>query len=520
MSLKLKLNTKSNPPPPGSTPSTPLATPGGTKLKFKIGPKSAVSSPAHIPLSQSLYESSKTKTTKAGRTSKPTAKIIQQKRSIKEEPDSDDEGTKFDIESTDTINVARPHKKLKLSIGNPSTVGPTSAAPKTPGTVILKTKLKGRLPPRPQGVGYDSEASDREEDPAIEEQFVIRMIPGPDCDYLRDCVIGKKFGIPKSQGGADIYMRFFHENGRRGIIKIKDKIYATTLVDLPCIVEGMKSWDKRGWWKSADICQLLLVFAPVEREEEAKTINLPTGVDPVTFQYPHGLTAPMHYARKRVFRKRVSKTTIEAVEDEVERLLREDDLAEGSRFEMVDPERHESQFSPQGSDYGDDIYSGNEDAEGEDDDQDQTGYFDEHMNGGIEDTEHADALAAELEAEMMAEMGGDTPATDTPAVPGTPLIPEQNAEEQVEEYDSGDESAEDDDDDAASEVDIEAKNREKLEEGIREDIQDLERQLVDQQNKLAQQTNVLLKKRVEESIRKIKAELQLKKASINEEEEA
>jgi TATA-binding protein-associated factor Taf7 len=31
-------------------------------------------------------------------------------------------------------------------------------------------------------------------------------------------------------------------------------------VDLPCIVEGMKSWDRRGWYKSADICQMLLVL--------------------------------------------------------------------------------------------------------------------------------------------------------------------------------------------------------------------------------------------------------------------
>lgn len=527
LKLKLNTNTKSIAPSGASTPQTPLATPGGTpRLKIKLNAKSTPSSPApQSAPSQAPFQASppppavgslEQKKSKAGRVTKPTAKILDRKRNIQNEDDSDDEGT---------ISVQQPiQKKLKLSMSHTNgPPGPMSAALKTPGTVILKTKVKGKIPPRPPGVGYDSEASDREVDPAIEEQFVMRMMPGPDCEYLQWAVANKKFGIPKSQGGAEVYMRFFNENGRRGIMKIRDKIYATTLVDLPCIVEGMKSWDKRGWWKSADICQLLLIFALIEKEEDAKTIDLPEDVDPVTFQYPHGLTAPMHFARKRVFRKRVSKSTIEAVEEEVERLLRADATAIASRFEMMDPERHGSQFSPQGSEFGEDeVYSGNEDAEGEEDDQD--GYFASHEV--VHDEAHAEDLAAELEADLEADleaemMGADqTPAStiDAPSFPtGTPLTLEDQGEEDGEEYDSGDESIEEED--ATAEVDVEAQNREKVEEGIREDIREMERQLVQAQENLARQSNVLLRKRMEESIRKIKMELQLKKASIDEDDE-
>jgi transcription initiation factor TFIID subunit 7 len=110
-------------------------------------------------------------------------------------------------------------------------------------------------------------------------------------------------------------MKFFHEEGRRVTIIIRGRPYAATLVDLPYVIEGIKSWDRRGWWKSVDICQMLWVFAPIKKEEEAKTILLPKIIDPDTFQCPHGLTPPMHYARKRRFRKRISRTAIEAVED-------------------------------------------------------------------------------------------------------------------------------------------------------------------------------------------------------------
>jgi transcription initiation factor TFIID subunit 7 len=42
------------------------------------------------------------------------------------------------------------------------------------------------------GLGYDSEASDREEDPSIEEQIILRCRPGDDAEYLRGCLERKE----------------------------------------------------------------------------------------------------------------------------------------------------------------------------------------------------------------------------------------------------------------------------------------------------------------------------------------
>jgi transcription initiation factor TFIID subunit 7 len=50
------------------------------------------------------------------------------------------------------------------------------------------------------------------------------------------------------------------------------------------------------------------------------------------FVYPHGLTPPLRHVRKRRFRKRASKRTIESVEQEVERLLQQDELATEMKY--------------------------------------------------------------------------------------------------------------------------------------------------------------------------------------------
>lgn len=535
--LKLKLNTKpsSIAPPPSSvpqTPQTPLATPGGSKIKLKFAPtiKSARSSPAPTllpaaPPPPPAPPIEVPKKTKAGRQSKPSAKLLEQRK--RKEPETDDE-------DEIVVNVPNPPpKKLKLNVGGirPSG-GPASATPKTPASgVILKAKVKGKPPKRIPGEGYDSEASDREIDPHIEEQFILRMEPGEDCDYLRQAIIDRKIGIPKAMGGADVYMKFFEGNGRRAAIHIRGRIYAATLVDLPCIIEGMKSWDKRGWWKSADICQMLLVFALVRSDDEAKTIALPDVVDPTTYQYPHGLTAPMHHARKRVFRKRMSKNAIEAAEAAVERLLQADNLAKKTRFETFDPDQRDSQA------YSDDEqYSEDEDAEGEEDDQ---GYFNGH-HGQVEEEQDAqadDEPDEDFEAEFMAAFDEGEPAQDASATPmssnnlpessgtaaaETPAAaPDGDAEgEEVGEglfEDSGDESAEVEDDDDEGDADEKKQRQEQLD-VAREDILELESQLAQQQAQLAAQRNPILKRRVEENIRKIKQELQLKKGAIEEDE--
>ncbi|KAF7857965.1 hypothetical protein EAF04_009322 [Stromatinia cepivora] len=526
LKLSLKTNGGTNPSsgPPTPTPTTPsVLTPGGSKPKLKFSSKSATSPP--LP-----SDPSQPKLTKAGRAPKPTKKLTESRKRVKEEDDSGEE--------TISVTPRKPNiqdepakKKVKISL-KPKTASMGSISglpvPKTP--VIIKAKMKGKPPKRPLGEGYDSEASDTERDPSIEESFIFRMLPGDDCDYLRTCIAEKKIGVNPKVGGADIQMKFFQAEGRRAAVTIRGNVYAATLVDLPCIIEGMKSWDKRGWWKSTDICQMLWIYQKVANEDEAKTAPLPSIIDPQTFQYPHGLTPPMHLARKRRFRKRISRTAIEAVEEAVEKLLEEDRKAVSSEYKVISPEREQSSqvFSP-GSygDEGEDQYSQDEDAEGEADDG---GYF-FHING--EGHASGDEMGGDLEADLAAEMEAELEAgagfEDIAATPmsmsgvaATPIL-QGDTPAPNEEDDSGDESIEEgesaDEGSEADDVSDDEKARLAQLQEAKEDIIDLEKQIEALQAQLAAQNNPILRRRIEDKSRKLKAELEIKKSSIGEAED-
>ncbi|CAL3966231.1 hypothetical protein PZA11_002949 [Diplocarpon coronariae] len=485
------------------------------KPTLKLNTKKSVSSASTPEI--------KPKKSKAGRAPKPSSKLIEsRKRPRDDNTASEEEGS--------TIKVQPPKKKLTIAI-KPN--GPKTPISATPGAtpVVLKPKFKGKPPKRNPGEGYDSEASDKEDDPAIEEEFILRMVPGDDCEYIRKAIHDKKIGAPKLSGGADVQLKFYHEHGRRAAVIVQGRVYAATLVDLPCIVEGLKSWDKRGWWKSADICQMLWVFQQVNSELEAKTIPLPSIIDPETYQYPHGLTAPMHNVRKRRFRKRITKDEIEKVENEVERLMQADKASIRSKYIVHDPDRdsrRESEpYSPDGSatpfrhgtqqQYSEiegEESDEEDDAEGEDDD----GYYTNNQvttqaGPNYDNLPDADDLEADLEAAMEAnyeevEVEAATPLSNIVATPSG-AIPSG---------DSGDDSLEDSGDEG-SEIDEEERARLNAMQGIREDIADMEKELLVANAKLAATTNIILQKRIEDQMRKLRMEVQLKKSSIGEGEE-
>lgn len=429
---------------------------------------------------------------------------------------------------------------------------------------------------RPYGVGYDSEASDREEDPAIEEEFILRMAPGPDCDYLRQAVQERRFG-PRSEGGADVRMRFLDSEGRRSVVTIQGRHYAATMVDLPCIVEAMKSWDRRGWWKTADICQMLLVLGRVDKEEDANHYTLPTGdLDEKTWQYAHGLTPPMHWVRRRRFRKRASKPAIEEVEDKVEEHLRKDEECEESHYQMIDEDLLRLEQSRQASSEGQGGYNmlsnagmqedgleyGSQDAEGDLDDS--VGYFETgETAGGITTTEDADdGLEADLEQAMMMEYSdvAETPDSALPGgvqasqfsmaaenknnddktttAPATTTIPPnfpagahnmglttaksniedtsgEDADAPADEDDDDDDEDEDEDDDE-EELDDDALEQQQELQRQREEIADLEAAIRGQEVELERVQTAILKQKLSKKIQSLRADLALKRAAIGE----
>jgi transcription initiation factor TFIID subunit 7 len=520
---KLKLNVSRSQPP---TPATehPTSTPGPATQKKKAAPR------------------------------KPSAPGGSAKK----------RGANDDI-SPAAKRPAQGPRKPSLLIKPPSTpsAGPESATPLTAagGKLKLVNKLRQQsqvkklsisahnvkrpVPPRPLGVGYDSEDSEREEDPAIQQGLILRMQPGEDADKLHRAIAEGKVGLKASEGGLDVSIKFIAADLRRAVVRVQDRRYAAVLVDLPCIVESMKSWDRKGWWKVADIHQMLLVLGRVQGEEEAKNMELPKEVDPKTFQYAHGLTPPMHNARKHRFRKRVHHRQMENAEEEVERLLREDEAWELNNVqatvkvqEMTQAEldrRQDSGFDQDHTDYDADEMDADGEIVDSTEEYSQQGFFPggEHGDDGGDDLEAmlAGALGAEddeappASSDMIAESPatmGDHPASfvaaeniladdsmaETPAAtPGGDAQDEQSSDEDESDF-------EEDDDDEADVVDEDAAARAAEHAQHMEEVTDLEREIAAAKAKIAATTNQLVRRREEDKMRKLEEDLRMKRMAF------
>lgn len=230
----------------------------------------------------------------------------------------------------------------------------------------------------------------------------------------------------------------------------------------------------------------MLVIEKRIQEEEAVIANRNVNVD--EFIWPHGITPPLHHARKRRFRKRVNRRTIESVEEEVERLIAADSLAAEVKYEVlenVNPDLSDSEFIERDeavdaltpgileSEVGDAPTPGADVGDGDGDEAEGEGDFDAE-------------LAAELDLALGDEEGGD--------------------EEDEDEEDEEEESDEEDEDDE----DIQER---KL---LNEEIRDLEAAVAKKQHEIASSANPLVKKRFEDALKKLSADLEMKQAQRDE----
>ncbi|KAF7338130.1 Transcription initiation factor TFIID subunit 7 [Mycena venus] len=362
-----------------------------------------------------------------------------------------------------------------------------SAAARSKPQPKLKLKLSDKAAAQAPGMSflgqYDRELDSDDEDLAFEEQFILRMPAGEDCDKLRKMVASREIT-------NDVWFKF--KDSRRAVFHIGNNTYSSKLVDLPCIIESQKTLDNKQMFKVADICQvalfyirtllMLVVENRIEHDEPLghKNFNIEE------FIWPHGITPPLHHVRKRRFRKRVNRRTIESVEQAVERLLDEDSLASEVKYDIlenVNPDLSDSEFiereepidapTPAISDGGDAVAGGDAQEDNESEESD------EH------DGEIDEELAAELDLALGDEEGdGD-------------------------DEDDDDESEEDDEDD---DDDEDAQSRKLL----NEEIRDLEAAVAKKENEIANSANILIKKRFEDALKKLTADLEMKRAQRDE----
>ncbi|GAM90890.1 hypothetical protein ANO11243_089360 [Dothideomycetidae sp. 11243] len=558
MKLKLHTGTKAGSPttagsPPPPSAQTPTPSTGGFKLKIRT---SAPPTPAteHAPNAVTV---------------EPLAPpAVKPKRAYNKKPKDGTDAKKGGKRAADTDispapkrpAVDEPRRRISFKVSDSAyadeirVATPTSAGPKlklapsrraSTGPKAITLTAKKRPPPRPVGVGYDSEASDAETDPAIEQQFVLRM-PDPsafddetmrkrvrdDAQYLHTAIEEKKIGLSIPEGGADISFRFVSRDLRRAVITIRGTRYSAVMVDLPCVVESLKSWDRRGgWWKVADLAQMLLVIAPIppddDADEAAKRATLPRDIDR-DMRYAHGLTPPMHYVRKRRFRKRVSHRDIEGVEEEVERLLREDKECESRGGQVrwrvydgnainsmanddldADGEYVESTEDPYGMGGGAPSITAETPQADEDDELNEADLLAGLEN--MDDEEEEEDAEGDIDATSFSIAAADaTRSSSQAATPSAAAAPESSSDDESSSDEDdlpngggGGGGALLDDEDARAEANERA--------AARDEIADLEREVRNKRAEYNRVTNQLLRQRVRQNLQALEDELEMKR---------
>ncbi|XP_072938870.1 transcription initiation factor TFIID subunit 7-like [Epargyreus clarus] len=170
----------------------------------------------------------------------------------------------------------------------------------------------------------------------LESQFIMRL-PEEPAKALRELL----------QSGESFKNRLtiqIDPDMRQGEVRFDHWLLYGRIMDLPTIVESLKTIDKKSVYKTADICQIMI--CKTERdpsvEEESPVKNKkkdPFKVDK-KFLWPHGITPPTKNVRKRRFRKTLRKKNTEGpeIEREVKRLLRADNEAVSVTWEVVKEE--------------------------------------------------------------------------------------------------------------------------------------------------------------------------------------
>ncbi|OAD60162.1 Transcription initiation factor TFIID subunit 7 [Eufriesea mexicana] len=129
---------------------------------------------------------------------------------------------------------------------------------------------------------------------------------------------------------------------RYGEVRFDHWLLHGKVVDLPTIVESLKTIDNKSFYKTADICQMLICKEEDDHtttDEESPVRQKkkdPNKVDK-KFLWPHGITPPTKNVRRRRFRKTLKKKYVEApeIEKEVKRLLRVDNDAVNVKWEVI-----------------------------------------------------------------------------------------------------------------------------------------------------------------------------------------
>uniref|UniRef100_A0A5S6QIB7 TAFII55_N domain-containing protein n=1 Tax=Trichuris muris TaxID=70415 RepID=A0A5S6QIB7_TRIMR len=180
-----------------------------------------------------------------------------------------------------------------------------------------------------QGKSSSFGLQDNVEDPVeLESHFILRL-PSDAAESLSS-LLNDGMLVDELQINLDSDMR-------SGKVKFGNREMHASLDDLPCIVETLKTTDKKTFYKAADVAQLLVCReGPAEPPADSEECSDPKKREK-QHQWPHGITPPLKNVRKRRFRKTLRKKYMDApeLEKELKRLLRADIEAASIKWEIV-----------------------------------------------------------------------------------------------------------------------------------------------------------------------------------------
>lgn len=165
----------------------------------------------------------------------------------------------------------------------------------------------------------------------LEQQFIMRLPPGP------------AMALRQELKNESVYLKdkLFIElqsDLRRGAVRYGNDYIPVKMVDLPCVIECQKTVDMKTFYKTADICQMLIHTTEddIALDENEGPANKKKDKDK-KFVWNHGITPPLKNVRKRRFRKTLKKKYMEQpdIEKEVKRLFRTDADAISVKWELV-----------------------------------------------------------------------------------------------------------------------------------------------------------------------------------------
>lgn len=185
----------------------------------------------------------------------------------------------------------------------------------------------------------------KEEAPAELESQIILRLPGQVSAALRAAV---RSGVMNLKDRLTIQLE---PDNRHGIVRFDRWTLSARVLDLPSIIESHKTLDRKTFYKTADVAQIMVckeddggedeearkAAAAAQDDEESPRKKERRDAKDKKYQHPHGITPSLKNVRKRRFRKVLKKKYVDfpEIEKEVKRLFRMDNEAIGIRYEVV-----------------------------------------------------------------------------------------------------------------------------------------------------------------------------------------